>query len=276
MSPVDDCFLSASNDKTVQLWNLSTPTPLGKIFLPPTCEQPFAKFDESGMVFGVLCRDNIFRRHTLKLFDARNYEAGPFQDIFPDYKLMESAAIKAARLYLNNNNNNPINNNPEGDIYNLSTPNNNNNNQNQIQSIVKKSLQTSWTSFEFSSDGNHLLLNSASDFLLVLDGFRNDVEPLLITSRKNDAGVALGACFSANSKYVLTGNDDNDFLLLDRNSGELKRSLTGHVAPVGCVCSNPKFDIFATGCVNSVLWIPKVLDDSNNNNSSNNNTTGLT
>jgi WD40 repeat protein len=186
---------------------------------------------------------------------------------------MESAAIKAAKSYLSNTNNNINNGNPEGDFYNIpNTTNNINFNQSQIQSIVKKCLQTSWNSFEFSSDGNHLLLNSSSDFLLVLDGFRNDVEPLVITSRKNDAGVALGACFSANSKYVLTGNDDNDFLLLDRNSGELKRALTGHVAPLGCVCSNPKFDVFATGCVNSVLWIPKVQDDSSNNTSNNNST----
>ena len=226
--------------------------------MPPSCEQPVAKFDDSGMVFGVLCRDNMFRRHTLKLFDARNTSAGPFQDIYPDYKLIESAAIKAAKIAVNNNNNNNNNSTNNGN-------NSNNNNDSelpgdvnaQIANIVRKSLQTQWTSFEFSSDGNHLLLNSQSDQMLLLDGFRAEVEPLLITNRKNDAGIALGASFSANSKYILTGNDDNDFLIMDKATGELRKTLTGHVAPVGCVCSNPKYDVFATGCVNTVLWIAK-------------------
>ena len=88
-------------------------------------------------------------------------------------------------------------------------------------------------------------------------GFRAEVEPLLVSNRKNDAGIALGATFSTNSKYILTGNDDNDFLVLDKATGELKKTLSGHVAPINCICSNPKYDVFATGCVNTVLWILK-------------------
>ena len=111
------------------------------------------------MVFGVLCRDNMHRRYTLKLFDARNSTAGPFQDIFPDYKLIESAAIKAAKVNANlaeNSNSSLVD-----DISSSSG---------SIQQMAKKTLQTHWTSFEFSSDGNHLLLNSQADQILVLDG----------------------------------------------------------------------------------------------------------
>ena len=118
---------------------------------------PTTQINIVGMVFGVLCRDNMYRRHTLKLFDARNSSAGPFQDIFPDYKLIESAAIKAAKIAAN-----------------LSASGGENTNSSVadggIQQMVKKTLQTQWTSFEFSSDGNHLLLNSQADQMLVLDG----------------------------------------------------------------------------------------------------------
>jgi WD40 repeat protein len=247
MSPVDDCFLSASNDKVVQLWNLSSPNPIGIVPLPPQCEQPCAKFDESGIVFGILCRDNFYRRNVLKLFDARNFEAGPFQDIFPDARLIEAAAVRAARTSTGTGTGS------EEEMHSSSSGA-------AIANQIRRTLQTAWTSFEFSSDGNHLLLNSLGDQLLVLDGFRADVEPLLITARKNDGGVPLGACFSANSKCILTGNEDNDFLVLDKASGELKKALSGHVAPIGCLTSNPKYDVFATGCVNTVLWIPKEKD----------------
>ena len=107
----------------------------------------------------------MYRRHTLKLFDARNSTAGPFQDIFPDHKLIESAAIKAAKIAANLTAGGGENSNSRlADDFNGSSSNG------AIQQMVKKTLQTQWTSFEFSSDGNHLLLNSQADQMLVLDG----------------------------------------------------------------------------------------------------------
>lgn len=227
MSPIDDRFLTASADKSVCLWSVSSPTssPIAKIKLPLKCEQPFVSFDESGIVFGVMCLDSITKRHSIKLFDARNYSSGPFQNVTPDSSLFESALAKV--------------------------------NPSLSSSAISQKFRDPWTSFDFSTDGNNLLVNTQSDALYVLDGFNSEVEPIVLNGRKNDAGLSLGACFSSNSKQVLTGNEDNQVLIYDTQSGELQGTLDGHVAPVGCVRYNPKFDEFATGCVNTVLWIPK-------------------
>jgi WD40 repeat protein len=92
------------------------------------------------------------------------------------------------------------------------------------------------------------------------------VEPLAITTRKNDGLAKLGACLSPNSKYVVTASEDNEVLIFDykHSSGgvatggaHLTAVLPGHVAPIGSIAYNPKYDLIATGCVNTVLWIPK-------------------
>lgn len=226
MSPIDDCFISSASDKSVCLWSLSTPQPIAKVNLPPHMECTSSSFDASGVVFGMMGYDSWKKSHAIKLFDARNYEAGPFQNIVPDVGLMEKAVMKAC----------PI----------LTLPQ------------TQKSLQSNWLSFEFSSDGNHILVNTQSDLLFVLDGFHPEVEPLTIASRKNDNGAALGACFSSNSKSVLTANDDNEVLILDKTTGEPRATPhPGHVSAVGCIRSNPKYDLMASGCINTVLWIPK-------------------
>lgn len=252
MSPIDDNFIS-SDDKTIRLWNLAAPNVIAKINLPPSCSNPSVQYDESGLVFGVLCFDSYLNRHNLKLFDARNYENGPFQDILPDNKMIEKAIL--------------------------------NSNSTLSSSQIQKYLTCDWDSFEFSTDGNHILVNTKSDLFLVLDGFRNEVEPLAITNRKNDGFLSLGCGFSPDAKNIVTANDENEVLIYDykkgleslsmstfdqNNSnmdivtpeggtqvgGMLKSVLTGHVSQVGCVKCNPKYNVFATGCVNTVLWVP--------------------
>jgi COMPASS component SWD2 len=230
MCPIDDCFITASLDRSVCLWNISSPhtSPIAKITLPKQMEQPYASFDESGIVFGVMCLDSSTRKHCIKLFDARNYENGPFQNVAPDSSLFESAIAKIAPTL-------------------------------SPSAVSQRYQQAPWTSFDFSTDGNNLLVNTQSDMLYVLDGFNPETDPIVLNGRRNDSGLRLGACFSSNSKQVLTGNEDNQVLIYDTLSGELKSTLDGHVAPVGCVKFNPKYDEFATGCVNTVLWIPKEL-----------------
>lgn len=230
MSPLDDGFITSSNDKTICLWNLSSPSPIGKLQLPPKYENPIASYDESGVVFGVLCQDSTNKNHHLKLFDARNYDAGPFQEILPERSLIDKAIIKSGAEW--------------------------------SPAQMQKCIDGIWNSFEFSTDGNHILVNTQSDLLLVIDGFRADIEPLAITTRKNDtAQLTLGSCLTPNSKYVVTANEDNEVLIYDYKTvpGQIKSVLTGHVAPVGCVRCNPKYDVIASGCLNTVLWIPKVV-----------------
>jgi WD40 repeat protein len=187
--------------------------------------QPIASFDESGLIFGVMSRDLRTKKNCLKLFDSRNYSAGPFQDIVPESNLLETAMMKS----------NPLLSGGQ----------------------IKRSLHSAWNSFEFSTDGNSVLVNTNSDFVYVLDGFRPDVEPMAFY-RKNENGLSLGACFAATGNFLVIASEDNNSIsLCDTLTAEQKDVMTGHVSPVGCIQHNPRYEQLASGCVNAVLWILK-------------------
>ena len=228
MSPTEDYFLSSSADKTVRLWNVNTDKAVAELKLPSKIADPVVKYDRSGIIFGVQCRDYRKGLHSIKLFDARMYENGPFQDIAPQPNLLESAVMKGLQH--------------SGSA----TPS---------RQEIASQLSKTWSNFEFSPDGLKILVNTGGDSLFVLDGFKEETEPLAICGRSNSTGGPLGACFSADSKYIIAGNDENEVQIFDNDTGDCKNTLTGHVAPVGCVACNPKYDVLATGCLNAVLWI---------------------
>ncbi|GAB4813270.1 hypothetical protein N2152v2_000316 [Parachlorella kessleri] len=70
MSPKTDMFLSAAEDKQVRLWDLRTPQCQGLLQAPGL---PTVTHDEQGLVFCVGAESGV-----VKLYDARNYGAGPF------------------------------------------------------------------------------------------------------------------------------------------------------------------------------------------------------
>lgn len=221
MNPIDDCFLSASSS-SVYLWALESTTPLAKLALPQNTEQTSVAYDGTGLVFGVSCFDGNSRSRSIKLFDARNFEQGPFEDLSPSFDQISSALSSNQSLAL-------------------------------AQAQAQRILQSNWSSFEFSPDGFHLLVNTA-EALIVLDGFKKDVPPVVIP-RKNESGTNLGGCLSADAKYVFSGTEENELQVYDKLTGALRNTFLGHVAPVGCVRCNPKYDIVASGCVNTALWI---------------------
>lgn len=75
MSPADDTFLSSSLDQTVRLWDLKADKSTGKLGFPGTT-RPIASFDPEGLIF-VVGVDS----ETLKFFDLRHYDKGPFNTI---------------------------------------------------------------------------------------------------------------------------------------------------------------------------------------------------
>lgn len=70
MSPKNDNFLSAAEDKQVRLWDLRTEQCQGLLQAPGL---PTVAFDEQGLVFCVGAESGV-----VKLYDARNYQQGPF------------------------------------------------------------------------------------------------------------------------------------------------------------------------------------------------------
>jgi len=70
MSPIDDTFLSGSNDKTLRLWDLRIPVAQGIMRLN---SRPIAAFDPEGLIFAT-----GINSEAVKLYDLRSYEKGPF------------------------------------------------------------------------------------------------------------------------------------------------------------------------------------------------------
>ncbi|XP_013794751.1 WD repeat-containing protein 82-like [Limulus polyphemus] len=70
MSPVDDTFLSGSQDRSVRLWDLRSPNCQGLMHLSG---QPVANFDPEGLIFAVGVTGE-----GVKLYDLRSFDKGPF------------------------------------------------------------------------------------------------------------------------------------------------------------------------------------------------------
>lgn len=70
MSPVDDCFISGSLDKTIRVWDLRSPNCQG---LMHVSGRPVASFDPEGLIFAAGVDADIVR-----LYDLRSFDKGPF------------------------------------------------------------------------------------------------------------------------------------------------------------------------------------------------------
>lgn len=225
VNPTEDIFLTASRDRTIRRWDLSSPKETARIILPPIFGSPLVNFDSSGVIFGVMAQNLKDFSHTLRLYDARNYSTGPFQEISPPTSL-QIRALQQEYPHL-------------------------------IEETLAKPPKCNWNGFEFSRDGSHILINTDSEIVWLIDSFRNDVQPKVFGPRKNESNIKLGCTVSTDCQTVLIGNEDNDILLYNKNTAELLTTLTGHVSPVGCIAFNPKYDVWASACGNTVLWIRK-------------------
>ncbi|KAI0711926.1 WD40 repeat-like protein [Cerioporus squamosus] len=74
MSPIDDGFMSGSEDKTVRLWDLRSPNCRGLLNLPAS---PVVAYDASGLVFAV----GVNQYSRILLYDQANFDKAPFLTI---------------------------------------------------------------------------------------------------------------------------------------------------------------------------------------------------
>eukprot|EP00172_Hildenbrandia_rubra_P000279 Plantae.Rhodophyta-Hildenbrandia_rubra.ctg11244.p1 GENE.Plantae.Rhodophyta-Hildenbrandia_rubra.ctg11244~~Plantae.Rhodophyta-Hildenbrandia_rubra.ctg11244.p1 ORF type:complete len:363 (-),score=51.91 Plantae.Rhodophyta-Hildenbrandia_rubra.ctg11244:889-1977(-) len=76
VSPVDDTFISSSNDGDAYLWDSRKEVPTGRISLP---KGPGAvAYDPKGLVLAVAHSDPKAQFITIKLYDVKSFGAGPF------------------------------------------------------------------------------------------------------------------------------------------------------------------------------------------------------
>lgn len=72
MSPRSDCFLSASLDATIRLWDLNSPHCQG-LMRRRSGKMAMVEFDPEGILFALAVSNN-----TVKLYDLNTYDRGPF------------------------------------------------------------------------------------------------------------------------------------------------------------------------------------------------------
>lgn len=76
----------------------------------------------------------------------------------------------------------------------------------------------------------------------------------------NDNHSELDACFTPNAQYVLSGSEDRGIYAWRAEDGKLEKVLRGHSSSVGRVLCSPKFEVIASACTNTVLWINAGLE----------------
>jgi WD40 repeat protein len=192
-----------------------------------------------------MSRDASTKEHSIKLFDAREYQKGPFAEIVPSRRAWDASARRLEKV--------------------LSGPNASQNDASSRQSAgaagqlagqaVQRALDAQWNSLQFSTDGNDVLVNTNSDAMMILNAFDAEEAPVLITGRKNENSLSLGSSFSVDGKYVLAGQDENELTVYDSKSGDLVATHSGHTKPIGAIRCNPKYDMVATSCVHMALWL---------------------
>ncbi|CAK4079082.1 unnamed protein product [Aphanomyces euteiches] len=215
MHPTADEFLSASEDGTFRMWDIRCAEATGLLDCGPSKPALSAAYDSDGLVFGVYTGDNLVR-----MYDARNFNDGPFAK----FSLDEESISSALR---------PL-----------------------LQSRQYKGGRVDVHAIQFSPDQQHILLNTSSGVLIQLDAFEGRLTRLF-ASHSNPSGMKLGAAYSPDGAYIAAGADDGTVCMYNANTGAVTvPAMKGHIGPVFDVQWNPQRHLLASVHANTILWMP--------------------
>uniref|UniRef100_A0A4X2L7G6 WD repeat-containing protein 82 n=1 Tax=Vombatus ursinus TaxID=29139 RepID=A0A4X2L7G6_VOMUR len=126
---------------------------------------------------------------------------------------------------------------------------------------IQQDKTCEWTGLKFSNDGKCILIATNGSFMHLIDSFKGVVMHSF-RGYNNSKAVALEACFTPDSQFIMTGSDDGKIHVWNGESGIKVAVLNGkHTGPITCLQFNPKFMTFASTCSNMVFWLP-TIDDS--------------
>jgi WD40 repeat protein len=135
-----------------------------------------------------------------------------------------------------------------------------------LNSIQKKVSQpglalelskSKWKSITFNNSGKQILVKTESGVVVLVDGYDGAVTDTYFGEGMDGAPMkeTPGSCFTADGNSVMIGNADGSISCWDAVNGTMVKTLKGHVGPVSCIESNPKYAQFASSCTNVALWL---------------------
>mmetsp|Transcript_14380 Transcript_14380/g.48068 ORF Transcript_14380/g.48068 Transcript_14380/m.48068 type:complete len:161 (+) Transcript_14380:729-1211(+) len=123
-----------------------------------------------------------------------------------------------------------------------------------------------WTGAEFSPEGDLLLISTNGPAHLIVDAFTGETKAalhdhagmsneVLAVSQRADG---TSAAFSTDGKKVASGSFDGALRIYDVEGHPASPPMTleGHSAPACLVKYSPKYDIVASACAHTALWLP--------------------
>jgi len=220
MCPADDLFLTSSDDRTVRLWNVGQAGCVANLELPAETEKnALAAYDSTGLVFAVTAAMTEGKGHYVHLYDARNYQDGPFAEM----KVTQADLQTAIQSHVS------------------ATPDR-----------VEELSQAEWTSIQFNVSGNQILIGAEQGLCVLLDGFEGTVQRVL-TEPKETKRAAV-CCFTPDDRTVLQGNQDGSISCWNVDSGTVAQTLKGHPGSVSAIAANPTHAQIASACSQTALW----------------------
>ncbi|KAF7327529.1 WD-REPEATS-REGION domain-containing protein [Mycena kentingensis (nom. inval.)] len=240
MSPVDDGFMSGSEDHTVRLWDLRAPTCRGLLALPAA---PLVAYDSTGVVFAVAV--NQYSR--ILLYDHANFDKAPFLVITLEDSTLAQISFPPRTIYMTS---------------------------------LAFSANGKYILVGCSGDAHYILDAFEGHLLAKLEGHvglerRMMTAPSIIQPVKGCSGEEVG--WTPDSKFVVAGSLDGKILVWDTQNLPIKTgpvdltapplrlqpivTLDGHPGPSRCVRFNPRLAMLCTAGAELAFWLPDMAGE---------------
>ncbi|KAJ7056556.1 WD40-repeat-containing domain protein [Mycena amicta] len=240
MAPVDDGFMSASEDRTVRLWDLRAPTCRGLLSLPST---PLVAYDSTGVVFAV----GVNHYSRILLYDHANYDKAPFLVITLEDSTLGLVSFPPRPIYMTS---------------------------------LAFSSNGKYLLVGCSGDAHYVVDAFEGHLLAKLEGHvglerRMSTAPPTIEPSKGCSGEEVG--WTPDSKFVISGSLNGKILVWDAQNlpdktgdVDLKApplrlqptvALDGHPGPSRCVRFNPRLAMMCSAGAELAFWLPDMAGD---------------
>ncbi|KAH8831309.1 WD40-repeat-containing domain protein [Flagelloscypha sp. PMI_526] len=234
VSPVDDGFISSSEDRTVRLWDLRTPQCRGQLSLPLP---PIVAYDSSGMVFAVAV--NEYAR--ILLYDLANFDKAPFLVIHLQDLTLAKISFPPRNIFMTS---------------------------------MSFSSNGKFILIGCSGTAHYIIDAFEGHVLAKLEGHESLERRNASIPRGPPAKGISGedVSWTPDSKYVVGGSLDGRVLVwnlqdLETRSGDINFqippniirplvALEGHPGPTRCVRWNPRFSMLCSAGTELAFWLP--------------------